>query len=410
MRDLVVEATVKLLLEMQQMPVEHKVGQLDHAVGIIETVEHITTMLAAGGKARMVLLYGMGGAGKTTAARAVFRHLQAGNPTLLSCFLQLDPNMGTEDILQRQKQLLQELASKRPTNVNNAEHGRVILAEQLKEKKVMLVVDNVWGRQQATSSERGTQLDWLLPKNIMEVLGKGSMVLVTSRDEMAARELEGGPAVERLKMKLLSEQLALELFCWHAFGCSSIPASERKWSWMIVEVVARCGGLPLALEVVGRHLRSCGDTEVFWRQVDNALPAVYQEDTVFASLQLSWDALCEEEQQTLLDIVFFLKRQDWELVQAYSSYRALDRLVELGLVVKHLMSTGFELMPTGFVHASENLKSRSDSYADVHDTIAEFCKSTRSGVHHGRHFDLSNSDHFQGDASTVRSAATMLQW
>jgi hypothetical protein len=356
MRDKVVEHTVKLLADMGQLPTDSMEELPKIMVGLEGKVEALVEKLqGAEGRSSMVLLHGMGGIGKTTLARAVFNQLHAGNPALPCCFVQLEPGLQKADIAEKQRQLLKDLAHVNNLMVHTTAAGRKQLARCLAGKHVLMVVDNVWG----------VQLESLLPRSMLQDLGAGSMVLVTSRESGAAKGFNG---VELAEADFLSELDAMQLLCQHAYGSSMPPPAEEP---LVKGVLARCGGLPMALEVVGSHLRQCRDRQRFFSDLANALADAYKHDpaermdgdrTLFAALGLSWIALDAEQQEALLDITWLLKGQPWEVVEACCGYGVLDRLCRFGLVKQQDLT-----------------HIRGELVVAVHDTIVAFCQDSGEG-------------------------------
>jgi hypothetical protein len=355
MRKKVVEAAVTRLLDMGQMPTGVAADQPDIEVGLEAKVDQVVQLLTATNEnTKVVLLHGMGGIGKTTLARAAFNRLHANNPTLPSCFLCLDPDMSEADIMRKQRQLLLELACVTDvTDVSTAEQGRAKLATKLKGKKVLLVVDNVWD----------TRLEFLLHKDTVRLLGEGSMVLATSREQGAAGLL--ACKVTEVEMECLSEVPSVELFCKYAFPGSS----PGPISYQIQEALKMCAGLPMALEVLGRHFAACGDIYEFDSSFQVACSTqnagrLEAERTLFGALQLSWNILEPKEKEALLDIVFFLKGQPWSWVRHHCDPYVLRRLGKLGLVKQQ--------------EAGANV-------ASIHDTLSFFCReNTAIGGPHER--------------------------
>jgi adenylate kinase len=119
-----------------------------------------------------------GGIGKTTIAKGVFNKLHGSSPELLPCsFVQLEFGLSASKMAAMQRQLLRDLASADRQEVDTSAAGRTELAASLHKNKVLLVLDNVWDG----------QLEELLPESILEVLGEGSTVLVTSRAAEVAK-------------------------------------------------------------------------------------------------------------------------------------------------------------------------------------------------------------------------------
>jgi DNA polymerase III delta prime subunit len=369
---MVARRVVEILDDIGQFP---RIKQLElpaTLVGLDEQKEQVMQHLMGGSTARrMVLLHGMAGIGKTTLAKAVFNQLQESNRTVPCCFLRLGPGVNSAGTIAKQRQLLMDLCNlDQDLKLESAEQGRRMLAQKLRGKRVLLLLDDVWD----------DQLEWLLPGGIMEVLGGGSVVLATSRDLGSVRGF--GPGVGVLETEAMPAQQSLELFCWHAFGSNSVPTSDNQWSKQIEEVVARCGGLPAAVVAVGRHLSSFrGKRSAFFRKADEALVHAFgsqkaqwkdDERTVLGALRCSWDALGRQEQEDLLDIVWFLQGQPWDVVHVYCRFGVLDRLHDLAFV--HKFSAKGELPAS----------------VEVAPVMAQFCKAA-AGTHHGRRSELGGS-------------------
>jgi NB-ARC domain len=148
----------RLLRNMGQMPTGSAVEEPGIKVGLKAKVDHV------------VQLHCRGGIGKTMLARAVFNQLHANRPTQPCCFLGVDPDTKVGDIKEKQQQLLKELARAEGGIPTNAEQGRQLLGRELEGKRVLLVVDTVWGDRQG----------FLLLNNFLQLLGEGSGVLFTA--------------------------------------------------------------------------------------------------------------------------------------------------------------------------------------------------------------------------------------
>jgi hypothetical protein len=356
----VVGYAVEALEGMGQMPSSRRqVEEPDVKEGMDSSrTERLLKLLTAEGRSRhVVLLHGSGGIGKTTLARAVFNQLrERGRADVPCCFVSLDPDTDEERVMQKQRQLLQELADVQVATLHTAEYGRQLLARKLRSKRVVVVVDNVWG----------DRLEFLLPKNFMQLVGEGSMVLVTSREQGAARKLQG---VTEVEMEGLSDAQSVELFCKYAFpGLASVPSSweqlvERSpWASQILAVLKLCAGLPMALEVVGRYFAACRDKGNFHSRFQEACRKqaagrLEAERTLFGALGLSWSMLQPEEQEALLDIAFILKGESWDWVQLHCGPSVLGRLCGLGLVKQQASATraGDETLQTTAVAAVDDM-------------------------------------------------------
>jgi hypothetical protein len=354
----VAKEAVKKLASLQELRTIRDEDMPCTTVGLESRMDVITELLgAASGKSGMMLLHGMGGVGKTTLAQAVFNQLHAKDRTVPCCFLRLDPVSQPRDgreLAQAQLELLKQLALlDDDVKVVNTSHGRQLLHTFLRDKKVLVVVDNVWDG----------QLEQLLPGDILKVLAEGSVVLVTSRDSrgLGPAGLFGGGRCLEQEVQCLSEEHALQLLCLHAYGPGSPPADEEDLVRMVAEL---CEGLPMAVEAAGRHLQKVDNRHRFFSHMESALDFVYSEErvsrldyqrTVFEELGISWDALQDEEKEALLDIMCLLKGLPWELVEIYCKDGVLERLRQLAFV-RHK------------VEDDSNMRC-----VTVHSVVAAFC-------------------------------------
>jgi hypothetical protein len=98
----------------------------------------------------------------------------------------------------------------------------------------------------------------------------------------------------------LTRDQSLQLFSWHAFKDTK-PAED--YIELSKDAVDYCGGLPLALEVIGACLS--GEEKYIWKSEIDKLRRIPKHD-IQGKLRISFDALDGEElQNAFLDIACF---------------------------------------------------------------------------------------------------------
>jgi hypothetical protein len=334
----IVQETAEKLDSMGELPTMENVELPDFMLDRPDDEKAIFDVLE---RKKAVLLTGMGGIGKTTLANSVFGRLQERHRTMPKCYVSLDwaqANSLTE-VRRAQKDLLEKLAfvMGEPADVKG---GRKLLAKHLKGKTVLLLVDNAQvshlGHLLTCKDEDGKDT------TIMDLLAEGSMVLMTSRARLAAhsKPLRCCPVLEEVQMKFLLKPQALELLM------KISPATNLGTVAGVLEaVLERCGGLPLAVEVVGMAL---DENRLLWKAGqdggrcldEKALEAVYSgtkartRQTLFETLKLTWEETSENRQavSTLLDIVWFLRTHCCSQVSSWCEQFVLGQLVDLCLV------------------------------------------------------------------------------
>jgi hypothetical protein len=170
-----------------------------------------------------------------------------------------------------------------------------MIKERLCNKAVLVILDDVDQIEQLNAIARSR--DWF---------GSGSRIIITTRDEHLLKELE----VDNVyTVTTMNDSESLELFSWHAFR-NSFPTKD--YSDISRNIVAYCGGLPLALEVLGSFLFSRSMPE--WKSALDKLKRIPHEK-IQKKLRISFDGLSDNtEKDIFLDISCFFIGMDKDYV------------------------------------------------------------------------------------------------
>ena len=132
------------------------------------------------------------------------------------------------------------------------------------------------------------QLHALIGKR--EWICSGSKIVITTRYKPLFKSLEG---YNKCKIKRLNNDESLQLFSWHAFGKDHPVEGYMEQSR---KVVYYCGGLPLALQVLGSFL--WGKSTDTWESELQKLRAI--PDTGIQNiLKISYDSLRDDHDRNL---------------------------------------------------------------------------------------------------------------
>ncbi|XP_028763086.1 TMV resistance protein N-like [Neltuma alba] len=211
-----------------------------HPVGVEPRVQDIIKLLInKSNEVIIVGIWGMGGIGKTTIAKAIFNEI--GQTFEGKSFLSNVREVWKQDNGQiyLQNQILSSIFNARRVQLTSIEMGTILIKKMLYKKRVLLVLDDV---------NDEDQLKALCGSH--EWFGQGSRVIITTRDERLLKILGVGEH-KIYNMKEMNDNESLELFSWHAF---KQPFPERDFVEFSRRIVSYSGGLPLALEVLGSYL------------------------------------------------------------------------------------------------------------------------------------------------------------
>ncbi|XP_021688607.2 disease resistance-like protein DSC1 [Hevea brasiliensis] len=258
-------------------------------VGIDSRIKQIESLLCMDSSNVLMLgIWGMGGIGKTTLARAIFDRISIQYESC--CFL-----VNVREQLKRcllvhlQDELLSKILEE---NIDSRSPclGVNFLKDRLRRKKVLVVLDDI---------DNARQLQELLP-GLHDLFGPGSRILVTSRDKQVLKSVVD----EIYKVEELNHQEALQLFCLNAFkkNCPEIDYVERSR-----RVVNYAKGNPLALRVLGSTL--LGRSEEDWDSALEKLENV-RNCEIQNVLRISYDGLDGKEKRMFLDIACFFRGED----------------------------------------------------------------------------------------------------
>ncbi|GLJ27772.1 hypothetical protein SUGI_0545060 [Cryptomeria japonica] len=220
------------------------------------------------------------------------------------CFLS---DVSKEKIPCLQQTVLRNLLRDKNLRIEDLRRGRAMLQDRLRGlTRVLIVFDDI---------DNTEQIDNLLC--VKDVLGNGSLILVTSRDQT----LFVSSKIEIYNVKLLVEKQAQELFCWYAFG-NTKPVDDLKD--MVEELVRMCGGFPLALKILAGQLHNERDPRK-WKQQLESLRKQLPKDLLRGIVMDTYESLDIREKEAFLDVAHFSMREDRDLVE-----RVFDRFNDNG--------------------------------------------------------------------------------
>ncbi|KAG8379659.1 hypothetical protein BUALT_Bualt07G0112100 [Buddleja alternifolia] len=240
------------------------VGFDDHLVRIMEK---LATKKA---KLQMISIVGMGGIGKTTLATNVYD-----NPFIVQHFdvrawVTISQDYNVREILLGLLYDVEIRSNKRGKDSNEAlsaftdkmnKKGDEQLGEQLYKslivRRYLIVMDDLW------STEAWDVVRRFFPDNHNE-----SRIMITTRLSNVAICMGSGDPHE---IEFLDDDKSWDLLCEKVFEQDSCPLQLQEIG---KEIAKSCGGLPLALVVIGGLLAKSNKTREYWEYVAENLNSI----------------------------------------------------------------------------------------------------------------------------------------
>ncbi|KAI3796531.1 hypothetical protein L1987_39205 [Smallanthus sonchifolius] len=341
---------IKLIVEHVSLELRFVNLNVDeNLIGMEQRMHDLESFLEIGSNdVRMIGVKGMGGAGKTTLARAIVDkvsvHFEA--KSFIENVREVS-KASLSGLLSLQRQVLSDLLKHQGNNISSIHDGRNMMKKMMRDRKVLVVLDDV---------DHKDQLEALAGDPNWFKLG--SRIIITTRDEQVL-------IAHRVNLiqdvRLLSNEEAIRLFSRHAFG-RDIPI--EKYEKQSLEVVRYAAGLPLTIKVLGSFL--CGKDKLEWMDALERLKTIPLKETL-KKLELSYINLEEDYKEIFLDVACFLKR--WEKDKAIRLLESFGFHARNGLRVleqKSLITT------TKAFHVE---------FIDIHNHIEEMGKNIVRHLH-----------------------------
>ncbi|KAG0563685.1 hypothetical protein KC19_8G051300 [Ceratodon purpureus] len=301
-REVVVAILSKLTRTYGALQVDRfMVGVEEHVHTCVKKLEMVSNTTGLLG------LVGMGGVGKTFLAKLIYNHFVSHKKFQAMSFLALDHNStlsSSNKVEKLQNQLLWDLLHVR----NGDDHSYSYWFHKLSRKgPTLIVLDDI---------HEESQFDELILDT--RILPQGSCIIVTSRNchvlKVVDKESQSFSLHEVTPLEIDD---ARKLFNLYAFRSEeALP----KFKDIANNVSKACGGLPLALKIVGSSLidmTSDEDLECIWSEAVSALKGDWE---VMKTLRWSYDCLFEQEKLMFVDIAcVFCNLEKQEVVKIWKS-------------------------------------------------------------------------------------------
>ncbi|XP_026400865.1 putative disease resistance protein RGA3 [Papaver somniferum] len=271
-------------------------------------------------KISVIPIVGMGGLGKTKLAELAYNDESVKNYFNLRMWVYVSDDLDVEKVL---RDIMESIDDNKYDNVSNIDVLVRHVGVKLRDKKYLLVLDDLW-------CEENDRWDRL--KSCLMVGAEGSKVLVTTRKMHVARVVQG--IHQPYHLKQLSADDCWSIIKEKAFspgGASENPRMERIGK----EIAEKCSGLPLAAKMLGNTLRSKKD-EHDWSAIRDSdlLDKPEFRKSILPIIRLSYDDLPSMSKQCFTYCSIFPR--GWEMDR--------EALIQIWMAEGFLLSSREESM------------------------------------------------------------------
>uniref|UniRef100_A0A1J3DJY9 Putative disease resistance protein n=2 Tax=Noccaea caerulescens TaxID=107243 RepID=A0A1J3DJY9_NOCCA len=344
-----------------------------HLVGLEEKVKTVVGYLVEEeDTVQVVSITGMGGVGKTTLARQVFNHEMVKHHFDALAWVCVSQEFTWSSVWQTILRALrpneeEKKISKMPESTLHDE-----LFQLLETSKALIVLDDIWKDE-----------DWNLIRPIFPTKKGGWKVLLTSRNENVASR--GDITCFNFKPECLSAKESWELFQRIAFpkkDASELKVDE-KLEEMGKQMIKHCGGLPLAVRVLG-GLLATKDTLDDWERVNqNVVSHVVgrsrfsdsNNSSIYHVLSMSFEELPSYLKTCFLYLAHFPEDHSIN-VEKLSYFWAVEGILRDydGESIRDVGDEYMEeLVRRNMVISERDIKTRRYETCHLHDMMREIC-------------------------------------
>ncbi|CAO2142488.1 unnamed protein product [Urochloa humidicola] len=305
-------------------------AELGGLVGINVPIDEVIKLLGDGEQGmKVVSIVGCGGLGKTTVANQVYRRISE----QFDChaFVSLSQN---PDMVMMFRSIVSQVKKDKWDSTSSSDKELLIreLRDFLKDKRYFIVIDDIW------STQAWNTIKFSLFENTY-----GSVVIVTTRIHTVARSCSFPQHDLVYELRMLNEDDSKMLFFRRIFGSEDKCPQQLKE--VSIEIIRKCGGLPLAIITMASLLTTKSYSRADWLKVCNSIGS---------GLEKNWAV---KEMNMILSLSYSHLPHHLRTCLLYLSMFPEDYVIKRDYLVRRWVAEGFISE-----HGGKKLDDEGESY------------------------------------------------
>ncbi|KAL5998266.1 hypothetical protein ACLOJK_009205 [Asimina triloba] len=335
-------------------------------VGFEDDAMALTRQLTDGnGRRSVVSIVGMGGLGKTTLAKKIYNSTHVKRHFNFHSWVYVSQKYRIKELLFEITKSFMSLTKEQIDNLS-VEDIRSELFAHLRNKKYLIVIDDIW------STEAWDGIEAALPEGM-----NGSRVMLTTRKKNVA--LHADECSIPHELRFLKDEECWELLCKKAFTRNvsrSCPPDLEEFGRAIA---SRCGGLPLAVVVLGGLLSRKEKSPHEWGKVLKSITWQLREgeSQITRILALSYDDLPYYLKSCFLYLGVFLEDSEIRTITLFQLWIAEGFIHERGEEAMEEVAEDYlqELIQRSLLQATERNAHGGIRKCRIHDLLRDLAIS-----------------------------------
>ncbi|KAK9116244.1 hypothetical protein Sjap_015191 [Stephania japonica] len=321
-------------------------------VGREDDKENIVRMLIKQEITSVIAIYGLGGLGKTTLAQLAYNDNAVQKHFDLRVWICVSDHFNTTNLF---TQILEHILNSTKPQSSTKQVLENALKEQLKGKKFLLVLDDVWTEEQVKWEDFATPL-----KNSGAI---GSKIIVTCRSHDVALTVRAR-AEDIYQLKGLSDDECWNIIRRRAFCPGGLMTCSRLEE-IGKEISTKCKGVPLVAKVLGGLLYT------------------KKEETECRALQKAeiWNLTFEKEENYIIEVLKLSYNSLSPLLKSCFSYCAIfpkDYWIWKELLIQLWMAQGF--LEASNTQGESTMEATKNKFGEIecfkmHDLVQDLAQS-----------------------------------